>query len=182
MDKLICNVTAVTMDERMQVLFGAFIGIKDGKITYLGSKAPEEQPDTIIDGTGMVAIPGLVNCHTHLATTALRSYLDETDRAQTLQILLEKEARMDEQSAEACAVLGIAECLRFGITSVSDLGVFPQAVARAAAQSGIKANVAMACYRFIDENEEFILTLTRCATCFAKAWMPGITMIMAEFG
>ena len=155
MDKLICNVTAVTMDERMQVLFGAFIGIEDGKITYLGSKAPEEKPDTIIDGTGMVAIPGFINCHTHLATTALRSYLDETGRVQTLQTMLEKEARMDEQSAEACAVLGIAECLRFGITSVSDLGVFPQAVAKAAAESGLKANVAMACYRFVDENEEF---------------------------
>ena len=155
MDTLICNVTAVTMDERMQVLFGAFIGIDKGKITYLGKEAPAEKPDTIIDGTGMVAIPGLVNCHTHLATTALRSYLDETSRVDTLKTLLEKEAKLDEQSAEASAVLGIAECLRFGITSLSDLGVFPQAVAKAAAESGIKANVAMACYRFIDENEDF---------------------------
>jgi len=154
-DTLICNVTAVTLDERMQVLFGAFIGVQDGKIVYLGKTAPEEKPDVIIDGTGMVAIPGLVNCHTHLATTALRSYLDETGRVDTLKTLLEKEAKLDEESAKACATLGIAECLRFGITSVSDLGVFPKAVAQAAAESGIKANVAMACYRFIDENEEF---------------------------
>ena len=155
MDTLICNVTAVTMDERMQVLFGAFIGIEGGKIVYLGKTAPEEKPNTIIDGTGMVAIPGLINCHTHLATTALRGYLDETNRADTLKTLLEKESKLDDQSAKASAVLGIAECLRFGITSVSDLGIFPQAVAQAAAESGIKANVSMACYRFIDENEEF---------------------------
>ena len=155
MDTLICNVTAVTMDERMQVLFGAFIGIENGKITYLGKTAPEEKPEVIVDGTGMVAIPGLTNCHTHLATTALRSYLDETGRVDTLKTMLEKEAKLDVEGAKACATLGIAECLRFGITSVSDLGVFPQAVAQAAAESGIKANVAMACYRFIDENEEF---------------------------
>jgi len=77
LDTLISNVTVVTMNERMDVLFGAYIGIQDGKITYLGKTAPHEQPKTIIDGTGMVALPGLVNCHTHLAATALRSYCDD---------------------------------------------------------------------------------------------------------
>ena len=155
MDTLISNVTAVTMDEQMRLLFGAFIGIEGGKITYIGKTAPEDQPKTIIDGTGMVAMPGLVNCHTHLATTALRHYTDDASRAEALKTLLEKEAKLDDVSACASATLGIAECLRFGITSVSDLGLYPQAVAQAAAQSGIKANVAMACSLFADENEDF---------------------------
>ncbi len=155
MDTLISNVTAVTMDEQMRVVFGAFIGIEDGKITYMGKTAPEGQPKTIIDGTGMVAMPGLVNCHTHLATTALRSYTDDLSRAEALKTLLEKESKLDDVSAKASATLGIAECLRFGITSVSDLGIYPQAVAQAAAESGIKANVAMACTLFTDENEVF---------------------------
>ena len=155
MDTLISGVTAVTMDEQMHVIFGAFIGIENGKITYIGKTAPEGQPKTIIDGTGMVAMPGLVNCHTHLATTALRNYTDDLSRADALKTLLEKEAKLDDVSAKASATLGIAECLRFGITSVSDLGLYPQAVAQAAAESGIKANIAMACSLFTDENEEF---------------------------
>ena len=90
MDTLISNVTTVTMNEKMEVLFGSFIGISDGKITYIGASAPEETPEKILDGTGMVAIPGLVNAHTHLATTALRSYLDDADNREMLTQLLQK--------------------------------------------------------------------------------------------
>ena len=155
MDTLISNVTIVTMNEKMQILFGAFLGVTDGKISYIGKTAPTEQPATIVDGTGMVAIPGLVNCHTHLATTALRGYLDDVSRNEALEQLLQKEAKMDNRGAKAAALLGIAECLRFGITSVSDLYYYPSATAEAAAEAGIKANVALSSYRFIDENEEF---------------------------
>lgn len=155
MDTLISNVTIVTMNERMEVLFGAYLGVSEGKISYIGKAAPTEQPQTIIDGTGMVLIPGLVNCHTHLATTALRSYCDDLSATEALQQQLKLEAKMDRRSAKAAALMGIAESLRFGVTSVSDLYYFPDATAEAAAESGIKANIALSAYRFIDENEEF---------------------------
>lgn len=155
MDTLISNVTVVTMNEKMDVLFGAFLGIQDGKLSYIGKTAPQEQPATIIDGTGMVAMPGLVNCHTHLATTALRSLWDDTARKEALEQLLQKEAKMDSRCAKASALLGIAECLRFGITSVSDLYYYPEATAQAVSEAGIKANIALSSNRFIDENEPF---------------------------
>ena len=155
MDTLISNVTAVTMNEKMDVLFGAYIAITDGKISYIGKTAPEEKPATIIDGTGMVAIPGLINCHTHLASTVLRSFLDDADRAEALTQQLQKESKMDRRSAKAAALLGIAECLRFGITSVCDLYYYPDATAEALAETGMKGNVALSAYRFIDESEDF---------------------------
>ena len=155
MDKLISNVTVVTMNDKMEVLFGAFIGIDGSKIAYIGKTAPAEQPTTIIDGTGMVAIPGLINCHTHLATTALRSYCDDLTGGEALDEQLRKEDKMDSRSALAAAKLAIAECLRFGITSVSDLYYYPDATAQAIADTGIKGNLALSAYRFIDQNEEF---------------------------
>ena len=155
MDTLISNATIVTMNERMEVLFGGYLGITDGKICYIAKQPPAEQPATILDGTGMVAMPGLVNCHTHLAATALRSYWDDTGRHEALEQLLQKEAKMDARCAKASASLGIAECLRFGITSVSDLYYYPDATAEAAAEAGIKANLALSAYRFTDESEEF---------------------------
>ena len=155
MDTLISNATIVTVNERMDVLFGAYLGITDGKISYIGQQPPQQQPSTIIDGTGMVAMPGLVNCHTHLATTVLRSMQDDAARAQALEQQLFVEDRLDRRTAKASALLGIAECLRFGITSVSDLYYYPDAVAEAAAETGIKANVAMSAYRFIDHSEDF---------------------------
>ena len=50
-------------------------------------------------------------------------------------MLLQKEAKMDSRCAEAAATLGIAECLRFGITSVSDLYYSPDATAKAVAEA-----------------------------------------------
>ena len=155
LDTLISNVTVVTMNPKMEVLFGAYIGIDGGKIVSIEKSAPKDTPRTIIDGTGMVAIPGLINCHTHLATSALRSYTDDLGNTEALQALLQKEAKMDSRSAKAAALLSIAECLRFGVTSVSDLYYYPNATAEAVAQSGIKANLALSSYRFIDENEDF---------------------------
>ena len=155
MDTLISNVTAVTMNPKMEVLFGAYIAIDGGKIVSISKTAPKAQPNTIIDGTGMVAIPGLVNCHTHLATSALRSYTDDLSNQEALEQLLQKEAKMDSRSAKAAALLSIAECLRFGVTSVSDLYYYPAATAEAVLESGIKANLALSSDRFIDQTEAF---------------------------
>ena len=92
MDTLISNVTVVTMNNKMEILFGGFIAIEDGKIRSITKKAPEGSPKTIIDGTGMVAIPGLINCHTHLATSALRGCFDDLSATESLQEQLKKEA------------------------------------------------------------------------------------------
>ena len=155
LDTLISNVTAVTMNPRMQVIFGAYIGIEDGKIVYMEKTTPKEPPKTIIEGTGIVAIPGLINCHTHLATASLRCFTDDLGNTEALNALLQKEAKMDSRSAKAAATLAIAECLRFGVTSVSDLYYYPGATAEAVAESGIKANLALSSYRFVDECEDF---------------------------
>lgn len=143
------------MNPKMEVLFGAYIGIDGGKIVFLGKTPPKDTPKTIIDGTGMVAIPGLINCHTHLATSVLRSFTDDLSNTEALQALLQKEAKMDSRTAKAAALLAISECLRFGITSVSDLYYYPEATAQAVAQAGIKANLSLSSYRFIDESEDF---------------------------
>ncbi len=156
MDTLISNVTVVTMNERMDVMFGGHVGITDGKIVHIAKVPPKnDQPREIIDGTGMVLMPGLINCHTQLATSILRSYCDELSLTEALEAQLQKEDKMDSRCAKAAALISIAECLRFGITSVSDLYYYPNATAEAIAESGMKANLALSSYRFIDANEEF---------------------------
>ncbi len=143
------------MNLKMEVLFGAYLGIEEGKISYMGKTPPVDSPKTIIDGTGMVLMPGLINCHTHLATAILRSYCDDLSKTEALEEQLKKEDKMDQRCAKAAASLAIAECLRFGITSVSDLYYYPDATAQAVAESGIKANLALSSYRFINQCEDF---------------------------
>ena len=77
MNTLFSHVCVVTMDERMSVWTDAFVGVTDGKISYLSKHAPEEKPAQIIDATGMVLMPGLINCHTHLPMQLLRGYADD---------------------------------------------------------------------------------------------------------
>ena len=155
MDTLISNTTVVTMNERMDVIFGGFVGIDGGKIVHIAKVPPKDTPKEIIDGTGMVLIPGLINCHTHLASTLLRGYVDELTLTEALEAQLAKEDKMDSRCAKAAATLGIAECLRFGVTSVSDNYYYPNATAEAMAEAGIKGNVTLSAYRFEDQNEEF---------------------------
>ena len=155
MDTLISNVTIVTMNEALDVIFGGHVGITDGKIAYIAKVPPKEQPAEIIDGTGMVLMPGLINCHTHLATSLMRSLTDELSLTEALEQQLQREAKMDSRCAKAAATIGVAECLRFGVTSVSDLYYYPNATAEVIAESGMKANLALSSYRFIAEQEEF---------------------------
>ena len=143
------------MNERSEVLFGGHVGITDGKLVHIAKVPPKEAPAEIIDGTGMVLMPGLINCHTHLATAALRSYCDELGLSEALELQLQKEAKMDSRIAKAAATIAAAECLRFGVTSVSDLYYYPAATAEVIAASGMKANLALSSYRFIDAVEEF---------------------------
>ena len=61
MDTLFSNIIAVTMADRLPVIYGAYVGVTDGKITYISQSPPEQRADRIIDGRGMVLMPGLIN-------------------------------------------------------------------------------------------------------------------------
>ena len=156
MDTLFSHVSVVTMDARMSVWLDAFVGVTDGKISYLGKKPPEEKPGNIIDGTGMVMMPGLINCHTHLPMALLRGYADDLALQTWLgEYIFPREEHLDARAVKAAALLGVAECLRFGVTSVSDMYYFEDAVAEAVAQSGIKANLSLATTMFLGDDFDF---------------------------
>lgn len=156
MDTLFSNISVITMDERMQTLADAFVGVTEGKISWLSKKPPEEKPQQIIDGTGMVLMPGLINCHTQLEQTLLRGYADDCSHQTRLGgKLYPRLEQLDSRAAQAAASLGIAQCLRFGVTSVSDLSHHVDAVARAAADSGIKANLAPELTMLLGEEFDF---------------------------
>ena len=77
MDLLFSGVTIVTMDEAMHVLFGGYLGVTGTKISYISKDPPPQAPEKIMDATGMVLMPGLINCHTHLAMSLLRGCAED---------------------------------------------------------------------------------------------------------
>jgi len=64
LDLLIKNARyAVTSNDKNEILQGVSIGIKDGKILYIGSDSPDAKE--IYDATDKLISPGLINSHTH---------------------------------------------------------------------------------------------------------------------
>lgn len=159
MDTLISHATVVTMDEQNHILPDAFVGITEGKISYLSRKAPgdaEGKPQTIIDGTGLVLMPGLINCHAHMPMTLLRGYADDCNLKEWLDDRIgPREDRLDSRCVKAATRLAIAESLQFGVTSFSEMYNFCGDICEVVAETGIKANISRGTLCFDGENFDF---------------------------
>lgn len=119
------------------------IAVENEKITYVGTEAPENMADAeIIDGKGKLATAGMVNTHGHVSMTLLRSYADDMALMDWLENQIWPiEAKMDANDIYWGAMLGIVEMLKSGTTCFADMYAFMEDVARACAETGIRANL-----------------------------------------
>ena len=99
--------------------------------------------DEIIDGKGMLALPGLVNTHTHVAMTLFRSYADDLALMDWLQNMIwPAEAHLDDDIVYWGSMLAFAEMIRGGTTAFCDMYMFMDSCAQAAEAAGIRGNIA----------------------------------------
>ncbi|HEX2948563.1 MAG TPA: amidohydrolase [Armatimonadota bacterium] len=140
------HVTAVTMDDQQPLLTDAAIVVTNAHITYVGplNGAPKPGPDAeVIDAHGMVAMPGMINGHTHLAMTLFRGAADDLPLMTWLQEKIwPVEANITSDDVYWASLLGIAEMLRAGVTTFNDMYWYVEAVADAVRESGIRACLA----------------------------------------
>lgn len=132
------NATIVTVDDRDRTVEGDLY-IEDHRIVQVGGKAPEA--DHTIDGTGQVALPGLINLHTHLPMGLFRGYGDDMLLEPWLQERIwPAEARLTEDAMRAGAALGCLESIANGVTSFLDM-YFMEATAieSAVREAGLRA-------------------------------------------
>ena len=120
-----------------------YIAVEDNKITYVGKDMPENMQDAeIVDGKGKLATAGMVNTHGHVSMPLLRSYADDMELMDWLQNKIWPiEDKMNDQDIYWGAMLGIAEMLKGGTTCFADMYAFMENVARACAETGIRANL-----------------------------------------
>ena len=125
------------------MLHGRDILIKDRKIAKIGPDLRNEDGDEVIDGRGKLAIPGLINGHTHLAMTLLRGYADDMELMPWLQEKIwPLEARLTEEDVHWGVKLGCLELIRFGITCYNDMYYFPDTTAQATKEMGLRAFIS----------------------------------------
>jgi cytosine/adenosine deaminase-related metal-dependent hydrolase len=133
--------TILTLDAGATVLRGADLLVRDGRIASLGM--PEPPPGTrVLDVADCLVLPGLIQGHLHLGQTFFRGL---AEGRRLLAWLRERiwplEAAHDDESAYWCGLLGAAECLLGGTTTIQDIGIGPGAhgLLQAIEDSGLRA-------------------------------------------
>lgn len=119
----------------------ASVKIKDTKITGIFSENEVcTDDDTIIDGKGMLAIPGLINTHTHTAMTFLRNYANDMNLQDWLFTkIFPAEDKLTAQMAYWCVKLANIELIKSGVTTYCDNYFFMDEAARSVEETGIRA-------------------------------------------
>jgi 5-methylthioadenosine/S-adenosylhomocysteine deaminase len=136
-DLIIRNGLVVTQDQEHHIWSNTDISVRDGKIIAIGKDLPH-QTDYQIDGRHKVVMPGFVDAHMHEALTRgvcedlpLDRWLEEIcfpiDRCHAYEYM------------HAAALMNQLEMIRGGITTFIDIYRFPDACAKVALRSGLRA-------------------------------------------
>jgi len=142
MSLLLKNASVITCDKDGTVIGNGAVGIRDGKIDYVGSTEAylDEKYDRVIDLKGKAVMPGFVNAHNHAAMTMFRNYADDLKLMDWLfNKIFPLEDKLTEEDAYWAVSLAILEMIKSGTTAYCDMYMFMEKTAEAVIQSGMKA-------------------------------------------
>lgn len=151
-DTLLHAGVLLTQDDDRRVLENAALAIDGGRIVALGYSQDVTaawQAREILDLSGMLVMPGLVNAHTHAAMTFLRGLADDMPLMDWLQQkIFPVEQGLTPDLVRLGSLLGFAEMLRTGTTSCVDMYIFESAVLEAADKAGLRCLAGEGVFNF----------------------------------
>jgi len=140
---IIQGATVLTMEGRDSIIKDGEIAVKGDRIAALGPRGAIPagfKADRVIDGSGMIAMPGLINCHTHAAMTLLRSYADDMPLMQWLsEKIWPVEGRLEPEDIYWGTMLCCLEMIKSGTTAFADMYFNMEQAASAVEKSGLRA-------------------------------------------
>ena len=119
---LIKNGTVISMDLKRDKQFEIMdVVFSDNKIIYVGADYQGEY-DKVIDATGKIVMPGLINCHTHLGMSIFRTTNDDL----TLDSWLNNkiwpiEDKLTDDDLYYTTLLSMVEMIKTGSTCFNDM-------------------------------------------------------------
>ena len=117
----------VTMDAQRREIARGWVLVEGGAIAALGEGAPPEA-DQVIDLTGHVLLPGLINTHHHMYQTLTRALpaAQDAELFDWLGALYPVWARMTPEDLRTATLSAMAELMLSGCTTAADhLYIFP---------------------------------------------------------
>lgn len=152
-DILIAGGTLLTIAPPGAILENQVIGIRDGRIRFVEQGPPPPALSMaareVVDASGCIVLPGLVNVHGHLPMTCFRGLADDLPLMSWLNDhIFPAEARfINRRTVYAGSMLAIAEMILSGTTTFCDGYFFEDEVGRAAIATGMRGVIAQG---FID--------------------------------
>ena len=151
-DTLLHAGVLLTQDDDRRVLENAALAIDGGRIVALGYSQDVTaawQAREILDLSGMLVMPGLVNAHTHAAMTFLRGLADDMPLMDWLnQRIFPVEQKLTPELVRLGSLMGYAEMLRTGTTACVDMYLFEASVFEAAETAGLRCLGGEAVFAF----------------------------------
>lgn len=151
--------TIVTVDAQRTVIRNGGILINDSFIESVlsadGVQGLKNFTGDVVDARSLVAIPGFIQTHIHLCQTVFRGLADDLELLDWLRLkIFPFEAAHNDASMRASAMLGIAELLKSGTTTIMDMGSIhhEEEIIRAIEESGMRAFVGKA---MMDVNDRY---------------------------
>lgn len=156
--------TILTIDPDHHVLAGD-VACVDGRIVQVGgSYVPAGRDYDVLDATGCIVMPGLVQSHIHMCQTLARGRADDLELLDWLEkVVWPYEAALEADDVAAAARLACVELLSGGTTSILDMGTVhhTDALFEVARDAGIRATIGKA---MMDEPSPTIPTGLREST------------------
>ena len=157
MSILIKNALILTMTESLLTPVKGDILIEGDTIAAINEVSAEQAnaADEVIDAQGMVAMPGLINCHNHASMSILRGFSEDLRLMEWLsQKMWPAEARMNENDIYLGTLLAAVEMIKSGTTTFNDMYIFADSVARAVNESGMRAVLTRGLIDLPDSDKE----------------------------
>ncbi|MDX6239228.1 MAG: 5-methylthioadenosine/S-adenosylhomocysteine deaminase [Kribbellaceae bacterium] len=140
-----CSVLVVPETGECRVDDGQDIHVEDGAITAIAATGTvQSAPETeVLDATGLIAVPGLTNSHTHSPMVMMRGAAEDVSiDAWFNQRIWPMEVNLTPERVRVGARLACAEMLLAGVTTFVDHYFHAEQIAAAALESGIRADLA----------------------------------------
>lgn len=126
-----------------------YIAVDGEYIVYIGNERPEGNFDRVIDTKDKLICPGLYNCHTHSAMSFLRGYGEDLPLDRWLnEKIFPAEEKLTKEIVYTSSKFAIAEMIKNGICSFSDMYYFCDETVRAVGETGMKANISRSIVSF----------------------------------
>lgn len=142
------------LDETFQLQKQGCIRVEGRKITAVGTQPLEPlENEEVYDGRGKLLMPAFVNAHAHAPMTLLRGWGEGLSLQDWLnQRIFPFEAKMTDDDVYAGTCLALAEMIRTGTVSSTEMYFGADAIARALLESGAKMNLSVAATCFDDSD------------------------------